>query len=291
MRSLTPIHPEKETERIAKFIRSSFAKVNKNLAVIALSGGLDSATAFLLTVKALSPTKVLAYYLPAKNSDQSNWHDVQELKQLAQLPTDNLRLIAIGAIIQKAWRIIKHYSSQEGENKQATQTSHLSKGTVNRKNLNAKIAEFNRLRLANIAARVRMMVLYDQAKKHDALVVGTENMSEHLLGYYTRFGDEASDIEPIRHLFKTQVRQLAKFLGMPKEIMNKPPAAGLWPGQTDANELGFSYEEADPILYLYKGGKRVSEMVKAGYRKSVVEKVLHQVEATKYKHEVPYLIR
>ncbi|MBI3070280.1 MAG: NAD(+) synthase, partial [Candidatus Levybacteria bacterium] len=107
------------------------------------------------------------------------------------------------------------------------------------------------IRLGNIMARVRMILLYDLAKKHQALVCGTENRSEYHLGYFTRFGDEASDFEPIRHLYKTQVYQLASYLGVPKTVIDKKPTAGLWAEQTDEGEFGFSYKEADPVLYLY----------------------------------------
>ena len=108
----------------------------------------------------------------------------------------------------------------------------------------------DQLRLGNIMARVRMICLYDLAKQLDALVCGTENKSEKYLGYFTRFGDEASDIEPIMHLYKTEVYELAKHLGIPGAIVAKPPSADLWSEQTDERELGFSYKEADQVLHV-----------------------------------------
>ena len=105
----------------------------------------------------------------------------------------------------------------------------------------------NDLRRGNIATRMRMILLYDLAKKYQALVLGTENRSEYLLGYYTRFGDEASDLAPIRELYKTQVKQLACYLKIPEKIINKTPTAGMWIGQTDEGEFGFTYKEADGI--------------------------------------------
>lgn len=95
------------------------------------------------------------------------------------------------------------------------------------------------------------MILFDQAKKYNALVCGTENKSEHLLGYFTRFGDQASDIEPIIHLNKTQVYQLACFLNLPQAVINQLPNANLWRNQIDEKEFGFSYQEGDPVLYLF----------------------------------------
>ena len=182
----------------------------------------------------------------------------------------------------------------------ATRGQTVAKFTPDRRNINRQIASLNRLRLANIAARTRMVVIFDQAKLHDALVVGTENQSEHLLGYFTRFGDEASDVEPIRHLYKIQVRELAKFLEVPREIIDKPPTAGLWIGQTDEAELGFSYEDADPILFLhYEQQKPPKEIIKlltestqrnTKEDEKLVKKVLRYCEQMSFKHNLPYML-
>src|SRR3989344_4131784 len=104
---------------------------------------------------------------------------------------------------------------------------------------------------SNIMVRMRMIVLYDMAKKYNALVLGTENKTEYKLGYFTRFGDEAADIEPIREFYKTQIYQLARYLNIPNNIIEKAPTAGMWAGQTDEGEFGFTYREADKILYLH----------------------------------------
>jgi NAD+ synthase len=139
-------------------------------------------------------------------------------------------------------------------------------------------------------ARSRMIILFDLAKKNHALVCGTENKSENLLGYFTRFGDAASDIEPISHLFKTQVRELAEFLELPQEIINQPPSAGLWGGQTDEKQFGFSYEEADQVLYLYFEKKYSFDKIKSlGFK--YVEKIIDLVNANSFKHQVPYVLR
>ncbi|EKD64488.1 MAG: hypothetical protein ACD_50C00375G0002 [uncultured bacterium] len=144
----------------------------------------------------------------------------------------------------------------------------------------------DRLRQGNIMARVRMTILFDQAKKRQALVVGTENKTEHILGYYTRFGDSASDIEPLRNLYKTQVYQLAKYLGIPDKILNKAPTAGLWEGQTDEGEFGFTYKDADEVLFqLYDLKKDNVEGVDPG----VVEKVKSRVSRNAFKHSLPIL--
>src|SRR5437588_246919 len=108
----------------------------------------------------------------------------------------------------------------------------------------------NRLRLGNIAARVRMIMLFDYAKEKDTIVCVTENKSENLLGYFTRFGDQASDIEPLEHLYKTQIIALATYLNIPEKIIKQQPSAGLWEGQTDEGQFGFTYKEADQVFYL-----------------------------------------
>lgn len=132
-----------------------------------------------------------------------------------------------------------------------------------------------------------MIYLYDLSKKQRALVVGTENRSEHLLGYFTRFGDEASDIEPIRCLYKTQIYQLANYLKVPEYFINQPPTAGLWRNQTDEEEFGFSYQEADPVLYLYFDKNLSVEKIKElGYKNA--RKIIDFALNNRYKHLVPY---
>jgi len=143
------------------------------------------------------------------------------------------------------------------------------------------------VRFGNIMSRTRMMILFDLAKKLNALVSGTENKPERLLGYFTRFGDSASDIEPISHLYKTQVYQLAKYLGIPKETINQPPSAGLWDGQTDEDEFGFTYLEADQVLHLYYDEKiPLKEIVKQGFKNA--EKIITRSLNNQFKLKTPY---
>lgn len=143
------------------------------------------------------------------------------------------------------------------------------------------------VRFGNIMARTRMMILFDLAKKLNALVSGTENKSERLLGYFTRFGDSASDIEPISHLYKTQVFQLAKYLEIPKKTINQPPSAGLWDGQTDEDEFGFTYLEADQVLHLYFDEKiSLEEIVKQGFKNA--EKIITRSLNNQFKLKTPY---
>ena len=141
-----------------------------------------------------------------------------------------------------------------------------------------KIAELDVVRKGNV-----------QARKIDGLVCGTENRSESLLGYFTRFGDEASDIEPIRHLYKTQVYELARYLEIPQRIIDKKPSANLWNSQTDEEEFGFSYEEADQVLYLYFDKQvSVEEIEKQGFKST--KQIIDFANKNFYKHNVPYVI-
>ena len=256
-------------EPLTTFIRNTFDQAGKHTAVIGLSGGIDSATSYLLTVKALGPEHVEAFYLPTKTSHPVH---LQDINFLLQPPTSRFHLFPIGSIIQKSWRVINKIKSTADQPPPP----------------NSSPDSTTKLRLANLTARIRMMILFDQAKKFDALVVGTENKSEAMLGYYTRYGDEASDLEPIGHLYKTEVIDLAKSLGVPSSIIDKPPSADLWPGQTDAKELGFTYAQADPILKLIDQHQTKAEIIQAGFEESLTDAVLNQVTSTTFKHQVPY---
>ena len=136
-------------------------------------------------------------------------------------------------------------------------------------------------------ARVRMIILFDLAKQIGGLVCGTENKSEKLLGYFTRFGDAASDLEPISHLYKTQVYQLAKYLKIPGQIINQSPTAGLWDGQTDEGEFGFTYREADQVLHLYFDQKKsLNEIKKLGFKNT--DKIIKRLLNYQFKLKTPY---
>ena len=144
------------------------------------------------------------------------------------------------------------------------------------------------LRKGNLMARARMIVLYDQSEAFKGLVVGTSNKTEILLGYTTMWGDMASAINPLGDLYKTQLRQLAGAMKVPKSVIDKPPSADLWIGQTDEAELGFTYEEVDKLLYLLVD-KRYSrqDCVDAGFDKTFVDNVVGRIRRSQFKRMMP----
>lgn len=229
------------SQEIIEFLR---AKYQDKPAVIAVSGGVDSALALTLLVKALGVERVTPVLLPYKEQDMSDAKLIVEHCGL----TKRAITINIGTIVDEVAKT-------------------MSIGA-------------DKLRLGNVMARVRMIAVFDTAKKMGSLVCGTENKSEHELGYYTRFGDAASDVEPIAGLYKSEVWEMAKELGLPEIFYTKAPSAGLWEGQSDETEMGFSYYEADKVL---KGEIE-------GIDAKVVERVREVVEANKFKLEVPYML-
>lgn len=266
----TPFNPSSASQQIIAFIQTIFKQTGISTAIIGLSGGIDSAVSFTLTAQAIGADHIQAFHLPSKTTSSQHLQDIQLL-------TSNFQIIPINSIIQKSWRTIKHSTvGQADDFSEAFQANRLNR---ERKNVSQTT---NKLRLANLSARIRMMILFDQAKKYDGLVVGTENKSEAMLGYFTRFGDAASDLEPIAHLFKTQVIELAKYLNLPPSIIQKKPSADLWSGQTDESELGFTYAQADPILEQISLGKNPTG--------NLAERIKKQVDQMAFKHQVPYLI-
>lgn len=251
--------PNSEIQKIIAFIRDTLGQADKEKVVVAVSGGIDSALSLSLVVWAIGRQNVWPLFLPYGKQPMA---DAKNLAAWLEIPKTNWREVNIEPLV-------KTIKNQLGLKK--TQPT-------------AKI------RLGNLMARSRMIVVYDHARQLDALVAGTENLSEHYLGYFTRFGDEASDFEPIRHLLKTQVRQLVEYLGLPPVFLTKAPSAGLWKGQTDEQELGFSYEVADQVLAGVVLGKltpkKLSTTTKIDLK--LIKKVLDHIESVHFKHEVPY---
>ncbi len=261
------IDPEKEIKRIIRFIQEALKTQYIRNAVIGLSGGIDSTTCYYLLKRVLPEKNIIAVHLPYQKYTSEV---CLELKK---------RVISI-SIKKPVDEFVKQLGLASNIKDQASRV---------RLGPPATQASLLALRAGNIMARVRMIILFDLAKKHKALVCGTENKSEHLLGYFTRFGDAASDIEPIKHLYKTQVYQLAEYLKIPREIIDQAPTAGLWPGQADEKEFGFTYKEADQVLSLYFDEKMSTEkIVKMGYPNA--KKIIQFVKKNEFKQNTPYTL-
>ena len=244
-----------EINKVRNFITTILEKTGKDKVVIAISGGIDSALTLSLLAKSIQLNQIFPILLPY---DQQLIADSQLICQHNHIPQSQIKNINIKTMVDSFTK---------------------------------QLAITDKLALGNIMARCRMITIYHIAKKLDALVCGTENKSEKYLGYFTRYGDEASDFEPIQHLYKTQVWQLAQFLKIPQPIIAKAPSAGLWAKQTDEAELGFSYQIADQVLVQYIDQKKKPSQIKiAGISQKEVEKVISRVVSQKFKLEVPYKI-
>lgn len=251
------INYEDKSEEIISWLKDTVYSAGFKDVIIALSGGIDSAVSVAVSVKAFGKEHVNIMLLPYGSLNDEGIKHAKLVAEFLKLPKKNIYEIDIKSTVST---FLKTNKKQDPE----------------------------KIRIGNIMARVRMIYLYDFAKKINALVVGTENKSEYYLGYFTRFGDEASDIEPIRGLYKTQIWNLGKFLNIPKEIIEKEPTAGLWEGQSDEKEFGFSYKDADRILYHhFEESLPIEAIIDLGINKEIVRKVLNWVEKNDFKHKLP----
>lgn len=241
---------------LTRFIFSEIIRTGYNRAVLGLSGGIDSALAAFLAVEALGAENVLAVRMPYKSSSSDSLDH-------AQLIIDELHLASITLPVTE-----------------------MVDGLV------GKFPEISNTRKGNIMARCRMITLYDQSEEFKGLVLGTGNKTEILLGYTTLYGDGAYAINPIGDLYKTQIRQLSKAMGIPQPIIDKAPSADLWAGQTDEGELGFSYEEADKILFLLVDQRyNPEECVEAGFERKFVENIIERVRRNQFKRVMPVIAK
>ncbi|MGH2626222.1 MAG: NAD(+) synthase [Anaerolineales bacterium] len=256
-------------DRLQDFIRTTIERAGFARLVVALSGGVDSSLAAALAARALGPHRIYPILLPYRDWQAPAGRRARELAGALAIPDDQVTEIDIAPQVDTILAALG--LSVEGPPAQASQPAAA-------------------VRIGNIMARVRMIVVYDHARRHEALVLGTENRSEHHLGYFTRFGDEASDLEPLRGLFKTEVFQLARHLGLPPSILDAAPTAGLWQGQTDESEFGFRYAQADPILLAWFDGRLdEQEIARLGIPQEVVHKVVTWLRRVEFKSALPHL--
>jgi NAD+ synthase len=246
---------KKTFAKIVKGTKDYFKKAGCKKAVFGLSGGIDSALAAFILEKALGPENVFALFMPYEVNDSR-----QDLR-------DALKVAAktkIGFCVFPIKKICDRF--------------------------NETVWMPNRLAKANLRARARMMVLYSFANSQNALVVGTSNRTELLLGYSTKYGDSACDIMPLASLYKGEIRELAKWLGTPKEIIRKKPTAGLWRGQTDEGEIGVKYEVIDEILKGHFDNGDSIKLLEKKFGKKAVSKVLLRAKKNEHKGKLPFAV-
>jgi NAD+ synthase len=241
-----------ETDRIVAFIRQTLNEARCSRLVVGLSGGIDSALVAALGVRALGAINVMGLLMPYCTSNPSSKEHGMLVADWLGIPSD---CFEITGMVQP---------------------------------LLAAYPSMNARRMGNIMARCRMIVLFDHSVQFGGLVAGTGNRTETLLGYFTMHGDGAAALKPISHLYKYQVRQLAQFLGVPQTIIDKSPSADLWQGQTDEGELGFTYDQADEVLYLLSECHwNVEQIASSGMNLAVIQAILRRVVDTDFKRQLP----
>jgi NAD+ synthase len=243
-------------ELLVRFIRDETTNAGFQKAVIGISGGVDSSVAAFLAVEALGKKNVVGVILPYKTSSKESVNDAESVAQTLGIRTENVDISGM----------VDSYATQ-----------HRVKDKV---------------RLGNVMARMRMIVLYDISARERALVVGTSNKTELMIGYGTQHGDMACAINPLGDLYKTQVWQLAETLGVPQNIIAKKPTADLWPGQTDESEIGLTYAELDSLLFRMID-ERVTrdDLVKEGFNSETVTKVAALVRKNQFKRRPPLIAK
>lgn len=237
---------------LTRFIREELGRFGFSKGILGLSGGLDSAVCAILAARALGPENVLALIMPCGAGFPADVADADGLARALGIRTETIDI---------APQVEAYFSRYPTD-------SCVLRG--------------------NKMARERMSILYDFSARERSLILGTSNKTELLIGYGTIHGDTACAINPMGDLFKTQVRELGAWLGVPKPILEKNPTAGLWPGQTDEGELGITYAELDAVLYeLADRRKTVAEIVALGFKAEVVGRVADMVRKSEFKRKLP----
>lgn len=237
---------------LINFIKEELSKFNYKKGILGLSGGLDSAVCAFLAVKALGAKNVVGLILPYKNTFGE---DVKDAQRVARLLRIKWKIIDISPMIDSYF---------------------------------GKFPTRDKILKGNKMARERMTILYDFSAREKALILGTSNKTELLLGYGTIHGDMACAINPLGDLYKTQIRQLGHYLGVPENIQKKVPSAGLWTGQTDEGELGLTYTEADKILFALVDQRQAKEeIINSGFKREKVEKIISLIKKSEFKRKMP----
>ncbi len=242
-------------EKITDFILQKVQEAGSSGAVIGLSGGIDSALTAYLAVEALGADKVMVFLLPEKGI--ASGQDIDDAMEVVKILGIEHEVIEISGVLKSFSSTIPDFD------------------------------EKNLLANGNLKARTRMCILYYHANLTRRMVIGTGNKTELLLGYFTKYGDGGVDIEPIGCLYKTHVRALSRYMGVPARIIEKTPTAGLWSGQTDEAELGVTYEVADKILAMLVDENKDVLEVKKKFPAFQVDRLVNLMKANEHKKFAP----
>lgn len=254
MSEIPKIDLEKTKSDIVEFIKSKVSEANSDGIAIGLSGGIDSTLVAYLACEAVGPDRVFGIVMPSSTTPtEDKIHGIQ----IAQYLGIDYKEIAIDSILNEFLSVTQ--------------------------------LDNDNLAIGNLKARIRMSTLYYYANFKNYLVIGTGNKSEILIGYFTKHGDGACDMEPIGDLYKSEVFKLSESLNISEEILNKPPRAGLWENQTDEDEIGMSYALLDEILYLYteKDMKNTEIAQKLDISIDDVDMIIAKVIRSEHKSKVP----
>jgi NAD+ synthase len=241
---------------LVKFLRRELQRCGFTKAVLNLSGGVDSSLSCFLVAEALGGENVLTLLLPYRTSAPESAEHALEVVRLTGVHSKTIDITPM----------VEPYLEQD--------------------------PQMSSVRRGNVMARMRMIMLYDHTMVWNGLAIGTSNKTELLLGYGTIFGDMASAINPLGDLYKTQVRQMARAVGVPEAIVHKAPSADLWVGQTDEGELGFTYAEVDKLLYLLVDERYTrEEAIAAGFEARFVDSVLRKMRTSQFKRVPPIIAK
>lgn len=250
------IDPKKIVNKLTSFISKTVESKGFNKVILGLSGGVDSAVVAYLSQRALGADNVIGVIMPYGRLSRKSLQDAKRVAKILKIKTQYIDI---------SYMIDTYF---------------------------AKIKDADNIRRGNKMARERMSILYDLSKKYDALVIGTSNKTEILLGYGTIYGDTACALNPIGDLYKIQLRSLAKYLGIPAYIVDKTPTAGLWAGQTDEDELGYRYEDIDGLLFSMVDKKLTDgALLRKGFDKRFILDIRKRIRDNRFKSQLPVIAK
>jgi NAD+ synthase len=257
-----PLDLDVDADEILAFIRKTVGSSGASGVVVGLSGGVDSSLVLVLCVRAIGARNILGLIMPTAFTPGDDLDDARELASTLSVRTREIKIDPIAEAFARTLGIERESMSQ-------------------------------RIPVANILARIRMIILYYYANLNNLLVVGTGDRSEDLIGYFTKYGDGGADLLPISHLYKTQVRVLAEQLGVPHRIAYKPSSPQLYPGHKATDEIPADYDKLDIIeAHLFEQHMPIEKAAElAGVPPSVVTEVMRRFQSTRHKREYPAMLK